>query len=577
MFPMPLMPLLLHGLRSSAIQTAFCMQSRLQLSLTTDMSSCRRLLQLLAKHRMPAYRERVISLIRVSAPRLLRAASECSYEPPQVELSSELGPRTQATRGTVRVPLLPPSIPDNPSTAALATVMTPSRARILPRSVSNSRWQLPPPFSRASGQRVPVAVEVEGSCLETVTSVHVQSREGELWPYRIAERPQAPCLASAEPVRSERAGQQQPSWAQWMAGLVASGHRSLPAADTLPECHDEAPQILRMHATIPYETAQSLVTQQGGPEASLRSDFGEESITLSLNPHRVWIIAEDPRDALTFLSQLAVPPSGAASAGLTASLDGRYIQEDSTHAVVEASAEQPRKSRACNTEAAPVSGLRLRKPFAALAELQRRAAAGAAALRQPQHAAELVSGYGSGVRYETVMQPQRGSFEARLQADAASLQQHRGQQQQDSARWTVQLLHMLRVLPAPSAAQRRASADAVLILLQPAARVVSGAASQGSAHRSPSSARPERLQQLLAAAASADVPVLVVLSGSSPWSPWMGADLTAWARSGASVLHVQSLSVDPQAAADSCSVIQHAVYRLLAGDDKIIPTSSSKL
>jgi hypothetical protein len=463
-----------------------------------------------------------------------------------------------------------------------------SGASTMPRSVSITRWQLPPPFSRTSGQqqRVPIAADVEGSCLDTVTGVQVQSREGELWQGRITERPMAPSLDLAEPVGSGDVHQQQQqrSWAQWMMGLVVSRQRS-PSADGPSGGCNEAQQTLRMRAAIPYQAAQSLMTQPSGLDVRLRSDFVDVPVALELQPRRVWIIAEQAEVALTFLSQLPMPPANAASAQLKALTGCRRSQHDSALDASQSSAQLMRPSRAADIRAAAVSGLSLRKPIATLAELQRRVAAGIAAVRQSQPVAmPPISGYGWGLRYEAIAQAQPESIEARLQGAAALLQQHRGQQQHDHAGSAGQLSRLVRKLrflaPLSAATPRRspdAVPDAVLILLQPAARVVSGAAAYSSASPPWSCSRHVHLEQLIVAAASANVPVLVVLSGTGLWSPLMGADLTAWARSGASVLHVESLSGDPDASAKSSHLIQHAVYRLLADAEESMLPSRSKL
>ena len=533
------------------------------------------MLQLLAKHRMPAYRERVCSLIRVSAPQLLPGASESSDEPPQISLTSELGPPIQAKRAKIRVPMLPPPSTDSPVDAASAAVGPPT-------GVSTSRWQLPPPFSRSAGrlQRVSIEVSVEGACLDTVTSAQISSQQGELWQGRIAERPAAPPLAVAEFDDSERADEHQRSWAQWMMGLMAGRQRS-PAADAPSMVRSEALQVLRVHATLPFETARSLVDQLSRLDVRLCSDFAEVPVMLELQPRRVWLIAEDPQDALAFLTQLPVQTSDAASAKLSVLMDGRRTQHEDVHAGVRSTGPLSWPSGPANVQEAFSSGMSLRRLVAAAAELQQRASAGLAGRRQSKSIELPLSAYGYGVQYDAVLQPQPESLEARLRSDTAALrQQHPKEVQQDIAGVIGQVTRLIGKVRGPAApfpVQRRSMPDAVLILLQSAELAGSGAASSSLVGSLRSSSRSMALKQLITAAASGTVPVLIVLSGASPWSPLMGADLTVWARSGASVLHVKSLCGCPERPADGAYLIQHAVYRLVAGNTKSMMLLQSKL
>lgn len=513
---------------------------------------CRRALQLLAMHRMSAYRERFLSKIQVSAPQLLQAPTGSVTVGPQIQLSADIGPSASVTSATMRTPLLPPARRDG--VVSLSQAASSFGTSNTVGSGSETRWQLPQPFRTMMGrpQGMPVAIDVKGTCLDTVTSATLESSSGKAWPAHVVERPELPALLSVDVAGSKN--NQRQSWAQWISGVVTSRLRSQ-LHDMQAGRHTDAQQGLRASAAVPSAEARALLEGLIELRVRLRSDWAEVSVELTPQPRCVWIISEAPEDASAFMGQLQSMQSASGSPE-AASRDASMLQGPADDPAQQA--EQPSASQPAHDQPAVAWRMRLHRPLGVLLHLQQRAAWLAAARPSPP-APPAPSAYGAGVQYVAIVQHQSASFEARLRSFNAALQQKTSNR---SAGQRSSLWRKLQSSTASSAPQPLAAPDGLLIMLQSTGTGQIGAAPSAASFWH-SASQPSQLEQLMTTTSSMTLPTLLVLVGSNPWSPSTGADLTKWARGGASVLHVASLSGNAQEAAAGTFVIQHAMYRLL--------------
>ena len=520
---------------------------------------CRGTLQLLSKHRMVAYRERLLAILQQSSPQLLLAPSDSTAGLQLIHLDPDLGSAVSVIRASIRMPLLPPSSPD-----ALTSERQSAQAQPL-RSSSESRWQLRPPFWRPQGMSV--AIELHGSCLNTVTSARLESSSGEVSPTRVVERPALPALLSVSSAGSERKNQQRQSWAQWLTGLVDSRPRNL-----LNRCdadgNSRAQQVLQLRAAVPHKEAQQFVDRLSKLSVRLRSDWAESSVELTLQMRCVWVISGEHEDALAFVNQLSPPSaprtSDAASRAhnMSPGPDKKPLQRD----------DQLAASHPANDQPASAWTMRLRGPVRVLINLQQRAARAAAA-RLPQPTQPILSAYGAGVQYVAIVQNQHTSFEARLRLFSTLL--HR-RTSIDSKGQHSSIWRKLQIDAASSAPQELSKPDGVLIMLQGNGSGPFGPSPALSGF-SRSASKPTQLEQLITTTTGMRLPTLVVWLGRSPWLPSIGADLTRWARSGASVVHVALLRDNAQEAAAGTFLIQHAMYQILTGGETSLLPARSKL
>ena len=516
---------------------------------------------------MPAYRQRLLSIIQLTAPQLLPVPSDSTAGPLHIELTSDLGDSVSSTRATIRLPLLPPSnrgdLASRPESVQHAA---PLGSSSLTRSLSGTRWQLPPFIKTAAGwpQDVPATIAVEGACLDTVTSARLESPTGRAWPARITERPALPDLPSVSATWPERTEQPRQSWVQRMLALAVIRRQS-DSSDVQPAPAARTQQSLLLTAAIPYGEAQQVVDGLSQLSVRLRSDWAEASIELPLRPRCVWVISEQPTDALTFMRQLEPPlpvltDPDAASAADDA-LEGR---PDGPTDV----GSQRGSLHSADCQPASPWSMRLRGPIGLLVNLQQRAA-GLAAARQP--APPLPCVCSAGVKYAAVMQDQQASFEERLRSFVMGLQQ---QIADNGPGQPLPVLRRLQLIRTAGVKQQLDPADGVLVLLQ-SDRQIGAAPSAQSFWRM--SSKPSQLEQLIDVTMTLHVPAMVVLLGSGPWSRTMGTDLTRWARSGASVLHVASLEHDAEGTAAGGLLVQLAMYRMLTSVNPAEVPARSKL
>ena len=513
-----------------------------------------------------------MSTIRASAPQLLPPRSSSIAESLQIQLSSSLGPSVSINRATLNMPLLPPSRrdaqvsrPESPQPASLVGISNATR------SFTETQWRLPVPLRTAYGrpQTVPVALEIEGACLDAVTSALLQTPTGKVWPANITERPALPAGLLVQAAGSEGTAQQRQSWAQRVLGLVTARLRC-DLHDTHPASSATTVQVLRVGAALPLTEAQQLVDGLLVLSVGLQSDWDEVSAELSLQPRRVWVTSEDPNDTLDLISQLQppllqpLPPEAASVAHVMVSDHADELPERE---------DPPLPAHSADDQPASGWRTRLRDSIRILSDLQQRTV-GLAAARLYQPSPSLPCAYRAGVYYVAITQHQQATFAARLQSFAGALQQQTsssGGKGQPPSLWHKHQLSTIFSAPAPVT-----KPDGVLILLRADAAVPSGAAPV-SASLSNMAPKPWQLEQLIITASELKLPVLVVLLGSSPWSRTMGADLTRWARTGASVVHVASLSHNPQAAAAASASVQNAIYTLLSNPQMPSLPARSKL
>jgi len=524
-------------------------------------------LQLLAKHRMPAYRQRLLSIIQLSAPQLLPVPSDGIAGTLHIELTSHLGDSVSLTRATIRLPLLPPTNRgDLASGPESVQVAAPLGSNTMTRSFSGTRWQLPPFIKTAAGWPldVPATIAVEGACLDTVTSARLESPDGRAWPARITERPALPDLLSVSATWPEPTDQPRQSWVQKML-VLAINRRQSDLTDVQPATAARTRQSLLLTAAIPYGEAKQVVNGPSQLSLRLRSDWAEASIELLLHPRCVWVISEQPADALAFLHQLVPPlPVPTVSEAASAADDALQGRADRLTDV----GNQQLAPHSADCQPASAWSTRLRAPIGFLVDLQRRAASIAAA-RQP--APPLPCVCSAGVKYTAVMQDQSASFEERLRSFVVALQQRMANTGPGQPSSGLRKLQLTR----PSGVQQQLDpADGVLILLQSDGRT--GAAPSAQSFWRMAS-KPSQLEQLISVTMTMNVPNMVVLLGSGPWSRTMGTDLTRWARSGASVLHVASLDHNAQGTAAGGLLVQDAMYRMLTSVNAAEVPARSKL
>jgi len=513
----------------------------------------RRELQLLAKHRMPAYRQRLLSIIQLSAPQLLPVPSASTAGPLHIELTSDLGDSISLTSAAIRLPLLPPSNRDDlasrPESAQAAASLGSSSTS---RSLSRTRWQLPPFIKTAAGwpQDVPATIEVDGACLDTVASAQLESPTGRAWPARITECPALPDLLSVSATWPERTEKPRQTWMQRMLAL-AMIRRQSGLNDVQPATAPRTQQSLLLAAAVPYTVAEQLVDGPSQLSVRLRSDWAEAAIEVALHLRCVWVISEQPMDALAFMRQLVPsPPVHTDPEATSAANDALRGRPDLLTDV----GSQQLSPRPADCQPASAWGTRLRAPVGLLVDLQQRAAGLAAAL---QPAPPLPCVCSAGVKYAAIMQDQSASFEERVRSLVMALQ-HR--MANDSPGQPSSILRRLQLTRTTGLQQQLDPADAVLVLLQ-SDRQAGAVPSAQSFWRMRS--QPSQLEQLIGVTMTMNVPIMVVLLGSGPWSGTMGTDLTRWARSGASVMQVASFDHNAQGTAAGGLLVQHAMYRML--------------
>ena len=523
------------------------------------------MLQLLAKHRMPAYRQRLLSIIQLSAPHLLPISPDSTARPLHIDLTSFLVESVSVNRATMRLPLLPPSRSQDDQPSGLRSVQAASSLgpAAAVRSFSQTRRQLPPLPKAAAWwpQDVPATIEVKGAYLDTVTSARLESPTGNAWPARVTERPALPDLLSVSAAGQGRREEPRQSWMPRILALAVTRRQS-ELNDVQSAAAPRTQQTLLLTAAVPYGEAQRFIQGQSQICARLRSDWAEASIELKLHPRCVWVVSQQPTDALAFMRHLvsALPVSTDPETASVAddALQGR--PDDSTEV-----GRQRLASHSADRQPAPAWSMHLRDPIGLLADLQQRAA-GLAAVRQP--APPLPCVRSAGVKYAAVVQDQNASFEERLRIFVTALQQRMANDGPGQAASILQKLQCSRI---SGEQQQLDPADGVLILLQ-SDRQTGAPPSARSFWRMAS--KPSQLEQLVNVTVHMNVPAMVVLLGSGPWSRTMGTDLTRWARSGVSVLHVASLDHSAQAAAAGGLLVQHAMHRMLTGTNPERPARS---
>ena len=512
--------------------------------------ACRRVVQLLAKHRMPAYRLRLLSIIHLAAPQLLPVPFDSTAGPLHIELASNVADSVSVARATIRLPLLPPSHRDDLASGPQSMHSASSLGSInAERSFSGTHWQLPRFVKTAAGwpQDVPATIEVEGAWLDTVTGARLELPTGIARPAHIEERPASPELLPVSAAWPERMAEPRQSWMQRLLALAAIRGQS-DSTNVQPVSASRHQQILQLTAAVPYREAQQFSEGFSKLSLRLRSDWAQTSIELALRPRCVWVVAEQPMDALAFMRQLVPQLPVSTDPGAAPAADDPL--QGSTDEVT--GVGNQRVSPLCaDRQPASAWSMRLRAPIGVLVDMQQRAA-GLAAARQP--ALPLPCICSAGVKYAAVMQDRNASFEARLRSFVMALQERMANNGRGQPPSVLRRLQFTRT----SGAQQLDPADGVLVLLQ------SDRQNGPPAHRFwHMASRPSELEQLIRVTLFLNVPTMVVLLGSGPWSRTMGSDLTRWARRGVSVLHVASLGDNAQATVAGGLLVQHAMYRML--------------
>ena len=264
---------------------------------------CRRVL-LLAMHRMPAYRQRVLALVQRLSSQLL-PPMPAEAQPPEtgsksaVALVANLAPELGPLRASARVPLLPPPTPVSTlqissGTGTLLPLSSLSSQQLRSEEGGGSRWAWPQEWSGpAHRQLVGMHVTLSGPGLASVTSLRAQTDDGTLCRSSVLERPPPPSLSPAD--ATDLAGSivlhnpKERWWQRWSLQNV------WPTKHTVGGPRDAAAgappsESLQLQVELPLVQARALQANRSQLQLYMRSDFAAAGLTVRLEPYTAWLV-----------------------------------------------------------------------------------------------------------------------------------------------------------------------------------------------------------------------------------------------------------------------------------------------
>ena len=249
-------------------------------------------------HRMPAYRQRLLSLIQAVAPGLLIQNPALVMAAPTgnvISVVADLAPELGPARAYARIPPLPPT---DASGSVIPARMPVKDADAEAKQSAGSRWAWPQTLSRlGKQQRVKLLVSVSGVGLSSVTHAWGQTKSGSIFPAKIIKRPPQTVLSPR--VRVEycvchpNVAAYIPPWLHFAFVRPNKNVRQIPHL------------LLAVELSLPVarELASESSQESNRLQIFLQTDYGSSAAAVQLRPHHVWLLARQDADAWTALMQ----------------------------------------------------------------------------------------------------------------------------------------------------------------------------------------------------------------------------------------------------------------------------------
>lgn len=249
-------------------------------------------------HRMPAYRQRLLSLIQAVAPGLLNQEPALVMAAPTgnvISIVADLAPELGPARAYARIPLLPPT---DASGSVIPARMPVKHADAEAKPIAGSRWAWPQPLSRfAKQQRVKLLVSVSGVGLSSVTHAWGQTKSGSIFPAKIIKRPPQPVLSPRVDhercVRYPYAAAYIPPWLHFAFVRPNFDVRQIPHLLLTVE----------LSLSAARELASESLQEVNDLQIFLQTDYCSSAAAVQLRPHHVWLLAGQDADAWSALMQ----------------------------------------------------------------------------------------------------------------------------------------------------------------------------------------------------------------------------------------------------------------------------------